>query len=73
MRVKVASRIYRMSRAEFQGLLEVAKEQVPMGIYAVEKSDYAELRCDHCDSISKLKRLKRQYNSNGFKVHANGA
>ncbi len=43
-----------------------------MGIYAVEKNDYAELRCDKCSSITKLKELKRQYGKQGFKVYANG-
>ncbi len=37
-----------MSRSEYQGLLQIAKEQVPIGIYALEKADYAELRNDHC-------------------------
>ena len=41
MQVKVMNRIYRMGRKEYQGLLELAKEQVPMGIYAVERNDYA--------------------------------
>ena len=72
MRVKVANRIFRMSRAEYQGLLEVASEQVPFGIYAVEKKDYAELRVDRCKSITQLKALKRQFRANGYKVYANG-
>lgn len=72
MQVKVASRIYRMSQKEYQGLLKVASEQVPFGIYAVEKTGYAELRCDKCKSVSQLKELTRQFKSRGFKVHANG-
>ena len=40
--------MYRMNRKEYQGLLEIAKEQVPMGVYALEKNDYAELRNDAC-------------------------
>lgn len=42
-----------------------------MGIYAVEKNDYAELRNDHCKSITQLKSLIRQYKAQGFKVYAN--
>lgn len=61
-----------MSRKEYQGLLEVAKEQVPKGIYAVEKGSYAELRCDKCSSTTQLKTLIRQFKSQGFKVYANG-
>ena len=40
MKVKVGPRTYRMSREEYQGLLKVAKEQVPMGVFALEKNDY---------------------------------
>ena len=72
MQVKVANRIYRMSQREYQGLLKVASEQVPFGIYAVEKTGYAELRCDKCKSMSQLKELTRQFKAEGFKVYANG-
>ena len=72
MKVKVEKRIYRMSKKEYQGLLEVAKEQVPKGIYAVEKGDYAELRNDKCTSTTQLKAMTRAYKSQGFKVYANG-
>lgn len=54
------------------GMLQIAKEQVPMGIYAVEKADYAEFRRDKCESITKLKELTRQFKSQGFKVWSNG-
>lgn len=64
--------MYQMSRKEYQGLLEVAKEQVPFGVYAVEKSDYAELRRDVCTSKTKLKDMIRIFKSQGFKVYANG-
>lgn len=46
MKVKVLNRTYRMSRKEYEGLLQMASEQVPFGVYAVEKGDYAELRHD---------------------------
>ena len=39
------------------GLLKVASDQVPFGIYAIEKNGYAELRCDRCQSMTKLKEL----------------
>ena len=72
MKAKVNKKIYRMTRKEYLGLLEVAKEQVPLGIYAVEKSDYAELRCDKCTSSTQLKAMIRSFKSQGFKVYANG-
>ena len=71
MRVKVGNRMYRMGRTEYDGLLNVAKEQVPFGIYAVEKQDYAELRCDKCRSTTQLKKLTRQFQVQGFKVLSN--
>lgn len=61
-----------MSREEYQGLLQVASEQVPFGIYAVEKKGYAELRCDRCSSMAQLKTLTRKFKAQGFKVLANG-
>lgn len=65
------NRVYRMSQKEYQGLLQVASDQVPFGIYAIEKKDYAELRCDKCHSITQLKALTRQFKAQGFKVYAN--
>lgn len=64
-------RTYQMSQEEYEGLLEIASEQVPIGIYAVEKQGYAELRCDKCKSITQLKKLIRQFKARGFKVYAN--
>lgn len=61
-----------MSRKEYQGLLKIAKEQVPFGVYAIEKTDYAELRRDVCESTTKLKEITRQFRQQGFKVWSNG-
>ena len=55
-----------MSRQEFNGLLGVAKQQVPFGIYAVERHGYAELLNIKCDSITQLKNSTRVYVQNGF-------
>lgn len=66
------NRLYQMNQKEYQGLLQVASDQVPFGIYAIEKQGYAELRCDKCSSVTQLKSLTRQLKVQGFKVHANG-
>ena len=66
------NRVYRMNQKEYQGLLQIASEQVPFGIYAIEKQGYAELRCDKCKSMSQLKELTRGFKMHGFKVLANG-
>lgn len=60
-----------MTRKEYQGLLEVASEQVALGVYALEKDGYAELRHDHCKSTTQLKSLTRQFKARGFKVISN--
>lgn len=72
MKVTVKNHLYEMSRKEYIDLLEIAKQQVRYGIYAVERNGYAELRCDNCESSTHLKTLIRQYKRNGFKVYANG-
>ena len=64
--------MYQMGRTQFQGLLKVASEQVPLGIYGLEKGNYAELRCDKCSSITQLKGMIRAFKSQGFKVYSNG-
>lgn len=61
-----------MSRQEYLGTLKVASEQVPFGVYAVEKNNYAELRNDRCKSSTQLKAMIRQYKQAGYKVHYNG-
>lgn len=60
-----------MSKEEYAKLLEVAKEQVPFGIYAVEKNGYAELQNIKCKSITELKDFTRKLKMQGFKVLAN--
>ena len=72
MQVKVMNRVYRMNQKEYQGLLQVASDQVPFGIYGIEKQGYAELRCDLCSSVTQLKDRIRQFKAAGYKVHANG-
>lgn len=71
MNVKIMNKMYTMTRMKYKKLLEVASEQVPKGIYAVEKGNYAELRNDRCKSMGELKALTRQFRSMGFKVLSN--
>ena len=71
MKVKVMNHLYQMNQKEYQGLLQTASEQVPFGIYAIEKEDYAELRCDKCESMSQLKKLTRGFKAQGFRVLSN--
>ena len=66
------NQLYKMSQSEYKGLLKIASEQITFGIYAIEKNNYAELRCDRCNSVTQLKDLTRQFKVQGFKVLANG-
>ena len=72
MNVTVMNHSYQMSREKYQEILNIASEQVPFGIYAIEKQGQAELRCDKCSSVTQLKNLTRQFKDQGFKVYANG-
>ena len=72
MKVVVNNRTYRMNQKEYEGLLQIASEQVSLGVYAIEKKGYAELRCDCCQSVTQLKELIRNFKGQGFKVHSNG-
>ena len=71
MRVKVANKIYSMPRKRYEGLLEVASEQVSFGIYAIEKNGYAELMNLPVKSITQLKKVSRDFKSNGYRVYSN--
>ena len=65
------NRLYQMNQKEYQELLQVASDQVPFGIYAIEKQGYAELRCDKCSSVTQLKSLTRQFKTQGYRVYSN--
>nr|DAQ13417.1 MAG TPA: protein of unknown function (DUF3173) [Caudoviricetes sp.] len=47
------------------------KNNVPFGIYAVEKDGIIEMRNDQCKSRTKLKELKRTFKQQGYKVYSN--
>lgn len=70
-KVKVGPKLYEMGLKELNNLLKVASEQIQLGVYAVQKGNYVELCRDKCNSITELKKHKRAYKSNGFKVYAN--
>ena len=71
--VQIYKRTYQVGQKELQGLLELASQQVPQGIYAVEVigKNYYELRRDLL-SKSQIKRITKEYRKRGMKVYANG-
>lgn len=72
MTVQIGKRSWKMNRKRFESLLRLGSEQVPFGVYAIEKNGYAEMRHDHCKSRSELKQLRREYRARGYQVYANG-
>lgn len=52
--------------------MKIASEQVPFGIYAVEKQGYSELMNLKCESTTQLKQRICELKAQGFKVRANG-
>lgn len=72
MKVKIMDRVWKMDRKQFQGLLRLASEQVPFGLYAVEKNGYAELLNLKFDTRRQLKQAKRDWKAQGYRVYANG-
>lgn len=61
-----------MGMPEYKELLKMASEQVPFGIYAIEKAGYAELAHLHCKSITELKKEIRAFRKQGYKAYYNG-
>lgn len=68
MRVLVGENIYETNRKGLRGILKVASKQVPLGIYAVEKDDYCELRKDKFENKEELEKAIAEYTRKGFKV-----
>lgn len=65
------NRIWEMGQKEYREVRQIASDQVPFGIYAVEKKGYAELVNIHCQSMTQLKKLRRDFNRSGFIVRYN--
>jgi hypothetical protein len=70
VRVKVQERVYEMTEDALKGLLRIAAENVPCGVYAIRRGNYVELRNDRMTK-TKLKAVKRSYRQEGWKVYAN--
>ena len=71
MKVIVGKKVYQMSKNKAMNLLRLASEQVPRGIYALEKDKVIEMRNDKCNSVTQVKSLKSQFIMAVFKVFAN--
>lgn len=72
MIVHILKKVYEMPDKEAEGLLKIAKEQVPFGVYAVRKDDQLFLLNMKAKSRTQLKKMIRAYKDEGFKVYSNG-
>lgn len=71
MRVIINNSVYGMEKTEYEQFLNVAKKQVSMGIYAVEKDGVCELKNERYTDADKLKLAVSDYAGCGFKVYYN--
>lgn len=60
-----------MTEREAEGLLKIASEKVPFGIYALRTGNHIELRNDRM-TRTQLKKTKQEFRRRGVKVYANG-
>lgn len=61
-----------MTSKQAKELLKMSSEHVPFGIFALEKGNQIELMNQKASSRTQLKKMIRDYKSQGFKVYANG-
>ena len=71
MKVILKDSVYEMNRKQFRAVLQVAKEAVKRGIYAVEKDGLTEMKKDEFSSKEKLIKAVAEYENKGFKVYYN--
>ena len=71
MRVILKDNVYQMNRKQFKAVLDIAKDSVKFGIYAVEKNGIAEMKKETFNSKEDLKKTVAEYEKNGFKVYYN--
>lgn len=71
MKVIVNNKLYDMPKNVSDATLKVASEQIPFGIYAIEKDGIIELRKDKCRSKTQLKQMVKDFREKGFKVYFN--
>lgn len=72
MQIIINNSLYEMSKKEAYGVLKIASEQIPSGIYAIEKDGVIELRRHKIKSKEYIKRKVNEFKKNGFKVYVNG-
>lgn len=72
MKVLINGQVYEMGRKTFHVALNIAKESIPFGIYAVRKDDFCEMRKDTFNSWQQMNKQIVEYQKQGFQVYFNG-
>ena len=72
MIVQIMKKTYKMGKKEYGGLMKIAKEKVPFGVYAVKKNDTTIMLNEKCNSKNQLRNIIKEYKAKGFKVYSNG-
>lgn len=72
MIVNMGENTYKMSRNQFNILLETAKKHMTFGVYAIEKKKVAIMLNERPKDKDDLQKQVEEYKSKGFKVHYNG-
>lgn len=70
-KIIVNNSVYEMGRKQADAILKIGSEQIPFGIYAVEKNNIIELRKDKCRSKKELNQLVVDFQKKGFRVYFN--
>lgn len=71
MRVQMANKIYEMNSKQYKGFLDVAKDCLPVGIYAVEKDGLAIMMNEKPKDREDLRKQVEDFKKKGFRVHWN--
>jgi hypothetical protein len=72
MIVHIVNRVFEMNKEQADEILNIGKEQVPLGVYAVERDNVLVMCNDKANSKTQLKKMIREYKAKGFKVYSNG-
>lgn len=72
MRVIINDHVYEIGRKAFRNVLDIAKQSVPFGIYAVKKGDFCELKKEVFKSQEEMNKQIVEYQKQGFMVYFSG-
>ena len=72
MKVLINDHVYEMGRKAYRSVLDIAKQSVPFGIYAVKKGDFCELKKEVFTSHEEMNKQIVEYQKQGFRVYFNG-